>query len=222
LCGMNTPALAVGGDYFDYIQNDDGTLAICIGDVSGKGLPASLLMANLQASLRGQSGANRSPAECLSRVNRLLHDSTSAEKFATVFYGILDPQTHRFRFCNGGHETPLVFRAGGGCMELSAGGPALGILDSFRFEEGEVELAPGDLLVMYSDGITEAMSPLHELFGRERLGELLRSVQELPARELAAKVVETVRRHENGAPQSDDITLVVVRRVAQRNDPVPA
>jgi predicted ATPase/serine phosphatase RsbU (regulator of sigma subunit) len=213
LCGTNTPALAVGGDYFDYISNDDGTLALCIGDVSGKGLPASLLMANLQASLRGQSGAQRSPAECLSRVNRLLHDSTSAEKFATVFYGILDPQTHRFRYCNAGHETPLVIRAAGGCTELSAGGPALGILDSFRFEEGEVDLFPGDLLVMYSDGITEAMSPSHELFGRERLADLLQSGRHLPAAELTSKVVQAVRRHEQGAPQSDDITLVALRRL---------
>jgi len=212
LTGTNAPALAVGGDYLDYIRIDDGTLAICIGDVSGKGLPASLLMANLQASLRGQSGPGRSPAECVARVNRMLYESTGAEKFATVFYGILDPRSHRFRYCNAGHETPLLFHADGRCEELLAGGIALGILDTFAFEEGEVRFSAGDMLVMYSDGVTEAMSPAHEQFGRDRLAEFLRANRHLSAGDLTAQVAEAVRRHEAGAPQSDDITLVAVRR----------
>jgi sigma-B regulation protein RsbU (phosphoserine phosphatase) len=210
LCGTHAPALAVGGDYFDFIRTDGGELGICIGDVSGKGLPASLLMANVQASLRAQSG--RSPADCIARVNRLLYESTSPEKFATLFYGVLDLRTHRFRYCNCGHEPPLIFREGAQVTELTAGGIALGIMESFEFEEGEASLAPGDLLVMYSDGITEAMSPAHEQFGRERLMELLRANRGLAVREVTQKIVEEVRRHEAGAPQSDDITLVAVKR----------
>jgi sigma-B regulation protein RsbU (phosphoserine phosphatase) len=167
-------------------------------------------MANVQASLRAQSG--RSPADCIARVNRLLYESTSPEKFATLFYGVLDLRTHRFRYCNCGHEPPLIFREGAQVTELTAGGIALGIMESFEFEEGEASLAPGDLLVMYSDGITEAMSPAHEQFGRERLMELLRANRGLAVREVTQKIVEEVRRHEAGAPQSDDITLVAVKR----------
>lgn len=211
--GENIPAQTVGGDYFDYIRIDDRRLAICIGDVSGKGLPASLLMANLQASLRGQSLLTNSPRECLERSNRLLYESTSPEKFATVFYGILDTATHRFRYCNGGHEHPLLLSATGNCRSLSTGGIALGMVESFSFEEDEIQLEPGDLLVMYSDGITEAMNSTYEQFGRDHLNGLLSEQRRLALDELIRKIVDEVKMHAAGAPQSDDITLVAVRRV---------
>ena len=213
ISGRNIPARMVGGDYFDFIRIDDHRLAICIGDVSGKGLPASLLMANLQASLRGQSMLTASPSECLARSNRLLFESTSPEKFATVFYGVLDTSTHRFRCCNGGHEYPLLLSRSGGCRELTAGGIALGMLESFPFGEEEVELHPGDLLVMYSDGITEAMNPADIQFGRDHLADLLREARQLPLEGLTAKVVDAVKAHAGNAPQSDDITLVAIRRI---------
>jgi sigma-B regulation protein RsbU (phosphoserine phosphatase) len=211
--GTNAPAQTVGGDYFDFVRLDDQHLVMCIADVSGKGLPASLLMANLQASLRGQAKLTLSPAECLSRVNRLLFDSTAAEKYATVFYGILDLHSHRFRYSNGGHETPFLITAAGGCTALVSGGIPLGMLESFPFEEGEILLAPGDLLVMYSDGITEAMNASQVQFGRERLVEFLREQHDRPVKELSTAIVESVRRHEQGSVQSDDITLVAARRI---------
>jgi sigma-B regulation protein RsbU (phosphoserine phosphatase) len=213
LCGMNIPAQAVGGDYFDFIRIDDRHVAVCLGDVSGKGLPASLLMANLQASLRGQSRLTLSASDCIRGSNRLLHDSTGAEKFATVFYGILDTESHRFRYCNGGHETPFRVTSSGACTELTAGGLALGIMESFPYEEEEVDLAPGDLLVMYSDGVTEAMNPVYEQFGRDNLLGMIREHRHLSADALVERIVGMVRHHAGTAPQSDDITLVVVRRV---------
>jgi sigma-B regulation protein RsbU (phosphoserine phosphatase) len=210
--GTNIPALAVGGDYFDFIRIDDRRLAICIGDVSGKGLPASLLMANLQASLRGQSRQTLSPRECLSRSNRLLYESTAAEKYATVFYGILDTESHRFRYCNGGHEHPLLVAPSGKVVELVTGGVALGLLESFPYEEAEVSFMPGGLLVMYSDGVTEAMTASGEQFGRAKLEGVVAEERSATLQGLGEKIVGAVRAHAGAAPQSDDITLVAVRR----------
>jgi predicted ATPase/serine phosphatase RsbU (regulator of sigma subunit)/tRNA A-37 threonylcarbamoyl transferase component Bud32 len=212
ITGRNIPAMAVGGDYFDFIRIDDHRLAVCIGDVSGKGVPASLLMANLQASLRAQSLVTSSPRECLINSNRLLFESTSPEKFATLFYGVLDVRTHTFAYCNAGHEHPLLIDAAGGCRELSAGGIALGMLESFPFEEAVVPFAPGDLLVMYSDGVTEAMDMSVAQFGRAGLEAVLAGRHDLSLDGLTARLVDAVREHAGSAPQSDDITVVAIRR----------
>jgi predicted ATPase/serine phosphatase RsbU (regulator of sigma subunit) len=212
LAGENIPALAVGGDYFDYIPIDDHTIALCIGDVSGKGVPASLLMANLQATLRALALLTVSPRECVANANRLLFESTSPEKFATLFYGVLDTRSHTFTYCNAGHELPILMGASGERQDLSIGGIALGMLEAFPFEEGVVSLNPGDLLVMYSDGVTEAMSPESEALGRERLDLILAGVHGRSLEAITGRIVTAVKGHAGSAPQSDDITVVVIRR----------
>jgi predicted ATPase/serine phosphatase RsbU (regulator of sigma subunit)/tRNA A-37 threonylcarbamoyl transferase component Bud32 len=213
ISGRNIPALTVGGDYFDYIKIDDHRLAVCIGDVSGKGVPASLLMANLQASLRAQTLLTTSPSECVANSNRLLFESTSPEKFATLFYGVLDIRSHTLAYCNAGHEHPILLGEGGKTQDLETGGIALGMLESFPFKEAVVTLSPGDLLVMYSDGITEAMDPSEERFGRERLDDVLANKGGLPLGELTSEIVSAVKGHAGAAHQSDDITVVVIRRI---------
>jgi serine phosphatase RsbU (regulator of sigma subunit) len=212
ILGRNIPAQTVGGDYFDFIRIVDERLAITLGDVSGKGLPASLLMANLQAALRGQTLHDLSPAECLARSNRLLYESTSPEKFATVFYAILDVRTHTLHCCNGGHEHPLLVSTDGTLRTLEAGGTALGFLPEFKYEEEAVPLAGGDLLLIYSDGIPEAMNPHGVQFGHKKLTEILQEHKGLPLQDLLDVIVGRVHAHAAGAPQSDDITLVAVRR----------
>jgi serine phosphatase RsbU (regulator of sigma subunit) len=213
LAGRSIPAQSVGGDYFDFIPTDGGRLAICLGDVSGKGLPASLLMANLQATIRGQTLLGDSASACLRRSNTLLFQSTDDEKFATVFYAILDPHRHQLCYANAGHNDPFLFPATGAApMRLTTGGLVLGILPSFPFQEETIALNPGDVMLIYSDGITEAVNAGSEDFGEHRLIALVQQNLPLPAGELIEKIIAAVKAFAGNVPQRDDITLVVVKR----------
>lgn len=214
IAGKSIPAQTVGGDYFDFITIDETNLAICLGDVSGKGLPASLLMANTQATLRGQSLFTDSPKQCMMRSNRLLYQNTSDEKFVTLFYGILDREAHEFRFCNAGHDNPYLFSRGKEPRRLKTGGVVLSIMDSFPYEEEITPLEPGDMLVIYSDGIPEAMNSNQELYTDVRLGELLAQCTTLSAAEVIEKAFAAAKTHAGSWPQSDDMTMVVVKRTA--------
>lgn len=212
IAGATFPARTIGGDYFDFIPIDDHEIAVCLGDVSGKGLPAALLMANLQASLRSQTHNGNSVKECISRCNRQLYQSTSPEKFATLFYGILDTRSHTLTYCNAGHEPPFLMRASGELTRFSEGGTMIGIMDSFPFQETPVPLAPGDTLVVYSDGVSEAMNGDMEQFGEARIVDLLKENSSKSAAELIDRLVKGVRAHAGSAPQYDDITILVVKR----------
>jgi sigma-B regulation protein RsbU (phosphoserine phosphatase) len=212
IAGKSIPAQQVGGDYFDFIRIGAEKLAICLGDVSGKGLPASLLMANTQATLRGQTLLATSSKECIARSNTLLYLSTSDEKFVTLFYGILDPTRHELRFCNAGHDNPYLLSDGKEQRRLKTGGIVLSVLEDFPYEEEVVPLDPGDMLVIYSDGIPEAMNMHQELFTDERLGELLKECQTLSAAGVIDKVIAAAKAHAGNWPQSDDMTMVVVKR----------
>ncbi len=213
IAGATFPARTVGGDYYDFIPVDEHSLAICLGDVSGKGVPASLLMANLQASLRSQTYNGISVKECISRCNHHLYQSTSPEKFATLFYGILDTDKDTLTYCNAGHEPPFLIRKNGEPERLTEGGTMIGIMDSFPFQEAVVSFKPGDVLVVYSDGVSEAMNDGMEQFGEERLVKAIGAKDEPGAAGLIERIVEAVRSHAGKAPQYDDITALVVRRV---------
>lgn len=214
LSACSIAALVVGGDYFDFIPLNSGRFSICLGDVSGKGLPASLLMANLQATLRGQSAHDIPVSETITRSNALLYRSTDPEKFATLFVGVLDPATGRIAYCNAGHDRPILFRGDGTVERLIEGGLALGVLESFGYDEGVATLAPGDVLVLYSDGIPEANDELGNFFGEERLIACIRENAGLGASELMSAIVDAVGRHEHGAARADDLTIVIVKRLA--------
>jgi sigma-B regulation protein RsbU (phosphoserine phosphatase) len=212
IAATSIPAQMVGGDYFDFIPVDDDRMAICVGDVSGKGLPAAMLMANLQATLRGQTLLNLSAKECITRSNTLLNQTINSEKFATVFYGILDSKNHVLSFSNGGHDNPF-FLSGQNFSRLKTGGIPLGMLSSFPYEGAECSIAKDDLLVICSDGISEAWNNEDVQFGDDRLSEVIRTHRDVSASQLIADILSAVKSHVGTAPQMDDMTIMVVKRV---------
>lgn len=214
VAGKNVPAQMVGGDYFDFIPVEEKRICICLGDVSGKGLPASLLMANLQATLRGQIHKDVIPSECISRCNNMLFRSTNPEHFVTLFCGLLDAENHNITFCNAGHDFPILLSKHKAPVRLQTGGVVLGVVENYKFEQEKVAFEPGDLLVIYSDGITEAMNSDETEFGEERLNELIASYRNDSAAALIERTFDTVKEHTGDYPQSDDMTMVVVRRTA--------
>jgi len=212
IAGATVPAQQVGGDYFDFVHEDPDALAFCVGDVSGKGLTASLLMANLQATIRSQALMQLEPAECLTLANRLLLKSTDPDKFATLFYGVLDTRGHRIAYANAGHFPPLFAPAGEEPSYLGSGGLVLGFVERAEYEESSLELAPGDVLVVYSDGITEAVNAVDEQFEEERLAAVVAEHRNAPAASIVEQIMETVRAYAGDSEQSDDMTVVVVKR----------
>jgi phosphoserine phosphatase RsbU/P len=217
IAGCSVPAEMVGGDYFDFIALPDDRLGICLGDVSGKGIPASLLMANLQATLRGQASLNASASACVQWANRLLFRSTPPDKFATLIYAILDPHSHELSYCNAGHEPPLLVtcHGGQGCAEELVGGNLiLGVVDEFAYTEGRIELDPGSLLFFYSDGLSDAIDPFDQPFGVERIKRVLDAASGMSASQINDALLGAVRRHVGQAPAFDDITMITVRRLS--------
>jgi len=212
VAGRSRPVEAVGGDYYDLIEAERG-LTVCLGDVSGKGLSAALLMANLQASVRTHTSLALTPADSLKNANRLLWGSTEAHKFATLFLAELEPSSGTLTYSNAGHDPPVLISDGGRPTELSVGGLVLGFLEETRFEEGRIDMSPGDVLVIYSDGVTDALNPNGRAFGRARLVSTVEQARERSAEAIGDALVAAVEEHADGAEQTDDITLVVLKRL---------
>ena len=218
IVGASIPSREIGGDYFDFLAQGDDQIGIAIGDVSGKGMPAALLMSNLQASLHGQVLHPGSVSGVVERVNDLMVKSTDPHMFATFFYGVLDARNASFTCTNAGHNPPILLRAGGQIEELTTGGLLLGMLGEQVYQQDTVELAPGEIIVLYTDGITEAVGPTADeddyeaMFGQEVLLEVLRRSRHLPASGIKDAILDAVSVHTSGVAQSDDITLVVIRR----------
>ncbi len=212
IAGKSIPAKDVGGDYFDFIEIDKDKLAFCVADISGKGIPAAILMSNLQASLRGQTKLDRACKDCVSFSSDILFHNTSTNKFATLFYAILNKNTHEITYCNAGHNEPLLFLKDGNLNKLSTGGVVAGVIPSFPFEEDKFLFEKDELLVLYSDGITEAMNKDEEEFGDSRLIEVIKKNRNESAEKLIDKILEEVHEFTGTTPQMDDMTLVVVKR----------
>lgn len=214
IAGRNIPAQVVGGDYFDFVQIDEHRWAICLGDVSGKGLPASLLMASTQATLRSQFLLKSTPKESLERSNILLYRTTSPEKFVTLFLGILDVEHHRLTYCNAGHDNPFWLRGQKPMHRLGTGGLVLGIADSFPYEEEMIPMDPGDTIVIYSDGITESINAQEEFYGEQGLISVLERHSGESAQGLMQRIIDSAKGHAGLHPQADDMTVVVVKRLS--------
>jgi PAS domain S-box-containing protein len=212
IAGKNIPALNVGGDYFDFIWLDEHRLAIAIGDVSGNGLAASLVMANLQATIRSQALIGVDPKECLERANKLLFRSTDARTFVSLFYGTLDVQKHTLCYASAGQDMPILFSAGARPVTLQTRGIVLGVKEDASYEKGEISLSPGDRLLIYTDGICEAMNERMEEFGEERLSEIVQRNDRAPVAELVETILAAVNDHVGNAAGSDDMTLILLRR----------
>jgi sigma-B regulation protein RsbU (phosphoserine phosphatase) len=214
IAGRSEAARRVGGDYFDFIATEGGPTAICLADVSGKGVTASLLMANTQATVRSQALSGGTLAEQLYRANRLLYSSTEDNKFVTMFYSVLDPTKHELLYSNAGHNPPALYRGDADPVLLEAGGPVLGVLPQFTFEQSALTFEIGDLLVIYTDGISEAMNSALDEYGEDRLHRFVRDHQDAPSAKLIDQIFDDVKLFCGEAPQTDDMSMIVMRRIA--------
>jgi len=203
---------AVGGDYFDYISLPGGRHAVMVGDVAGKGLPAALLMCSFQASLHALAELDLPADQTLVRLNRLLCRRVPANRYVTFFYGVLDPARHLLTYTNAGHNPPLLLRADGPPERLDSNGPPLGLFDALPYGSGSIEMRSGDVLVCYSDGVTEAQDPGGQEFGEKRLVETVIRLRKGGPSDIYRGVVTAVDEHRAGSPHLDDLTLVVLRR----------
>jgi len=208
--GTVVPAHQVGGDGYDYFQLHDGRLAVAIADVSGKGVPAALMMSGLQASLRAFCTGRKPIREELRSVNWSVARHATLGKFITLFYAEFNPVTGELEYCNAGHNPPLLRRQDGTVEALEIGGMPLGIFENTELQSGRTALKPGDALLLYSDGIPEALDPREAQFGPERLMQLWRDTGPKPLEKIITLLLSEVVRFRAGAPQSDDITVVVL------------
>lgn len=208
--GKVVPARQVGGDYYDYFPLGGDRFGITIADVSGKGVPAALLMSNVQASLRAFCNGEREITEAIRQVNRSVARSASGGKFITLFYGEVDHQRGVLRYTNAGHNYPMLRRRDGAIEELSEGGLLLGLFEEADYRHGEVAFGPGDALLLYSDGISEATDSRGQLFGEERLQELWQGCGSVASSEIIGRLLGVVEDFRGSAGQSDDMTAVVV------------
>jgi len=201
----------VGGDYYDYVRITEGQLGIVVADVSGKGIPAALIMAAFRASLIAEVRNNYAIRTVFAKVNKLLWESVEVDRFVTAVYGVLDINARRFTYVNAGHNPGLLYRGATDTFDsLDSTGPLLGTLETATFKEKQVEIRRGDVLALYTDGITESMDQAKELFGEERLRDVIRSRREGSAAEIVRGIRETVGAFSGGEPE-DDLTLVVVK-----------
>jgi sigma-B regulation protein RsbU (phosphoserine phosphatase) len=210
------PARGISGDYYDVMQFPDGRLVFAIADISGKGISAAILMANVQALLRTLSETGLPPAEVCKKLNHHLHQVTDASKFATFFYAEWDAAERRLSYVNAGHYAPVLLGSLCG-RQLSEGGFPLGMFPSSEFQTGAVTLKPGDLLALYSDGLTEAASKNGEDFGEGRLQAEIEKRSDQTLAEIQAGVLEAVRKWA-GDELEDDMTLLMVRAIAAREE----
>lgn len=205
------PARHVGGDYYDAIAHGDGRITYCVADVSGKGIAASLLMSNFQASLRSFLSSGVALAETVTRMNGLMHASTAANKYVTAIFAQLNPASSQWSIVNAGHNDGVILRAGGAVERLKAAGLAVGLLPGRTYAESSWVLGPGDVLALYSDGVTEANDPDENEFEIERLIEVLRQNATRPAAEIVTAIYEAVDAFAATAPQYDDITVMILK-----------
>ena len=209
--GASVPCRSIGGDFFDYVDLPDGEFGFAVGDVAGKGAPAALLTAMMQGVFASQASSGTGPAMTLSRVNQALIRRSVESRFATAFYAVLTTDG-RLTYCNAGHNPPLLIRANG--MErLETGGLILGLFEHATFEEETIRVAPGDILVIFSDGVTEALSLSGEEYGEDRLLECATRFREKSVPDLLDAILASVRQFTIGAVQSDDVTALVLRYV---------
>jgi serine phosphatase RsbU (regulator of sigma subunit) len=212
LQGISFPCYEIGGDYYDFIEREDGRLVIALGDVSGKGTAAALLMSSLHAAIHAQSASHNTLSATISAVNRYLADNIPANRFVTLFYAELDPESGALSFLNAGHNPPLIVHSAGTVEQLASGGLPLGIKPDAEYREGRTQLQPGDVLVIYSDGVTEAVSPTGEEFGATRLYEVVSRNIEASAAGIRDRIESSLTKFAQGTSAADDITLVIVKR----------
>jgi sigma-B regulation protein RsbU (phosphoserine phosphatase) len=212
LAAFSLPAKQVGGDFYDFIPVSEHTLGLVIADVSGKGVPAALFMALSRALMRANSLQNPRVSSAVIQTNKLILECATAGLFVTLFYAIVDPQTRRLKYVNAGHNPPILYKKKTGDIHLlEADGIALGVLEDIELEEKEVVLEEGDVVVLYTDGVTEAVNVQDEEFGEERLVQFISEHHTLSASDLIHSIQDVVMTFAGEAPQYDDLTLMILK-----------
>ena len=217
ISAINLPSREIGGDYFDFLvtppdeEEKIEKVLMVVGDVSGKGTPAALLMASLQATLRAIYETQPELAVAAGKVNTVIYRSTSAEKFITLFLAEYDLPGQLLTYVNAGHNFPILTRTSGEQLALEEGGLLVGVIENAAYDEGRVKIEPGDVLTIYTDGVTEALNQRDEEFGEERLRGILRDRSYLAAREIRDEIYREVLSFTGDRSQSDDLTLVILK-----------
>ena len=213
IAGKTTACRTVGGDYYDFLKFPDGRVGLLVGDVAGKGMPASLLMSSLHARVHVLFEDGDDLAQKVTRLNKSTCQNCPDNRFITFFMTVADPATGDLVYANAGHNPPLLVRAAGGFETLGGGGMILGILPKAAYTESHAKMERGDVLILFTDGVTEAPDPQAEEFGEARLAELVASMMDRPAAEIVEAITTDVAVYTQGAPAADDITVVAVRRL---------
>lgn len=208
---VNIPAAVTSGDLFDYIQLSDGKTLFTLGDVSGKGLPAAMIMANLQSLIRALPNFNPSVSYCLQQANKIIEKATANGKFITLFLGVLDPINHTISYSNAGHENPVLIK-NRNISRLNEGGLPLGIFEDSNYEEVEITMEPGDMIVIFSDGVSDASNDMGDFFSEDRLIDMIRENRKLEPEPLIQLICKSIEDFVENTPQFDDITLSIVKR----------
>jgi len=212
LAALNLPARQVGGDFYDFIPVSEGKWGIIIADVSGKGVPAALFMALSRTLVRANVADNPTASQAMQKANRLISQEAKMGMFVTLFYAVLDPKKRRLQYVNAGHNPPFVVKkSSGDVILLRASGIAMGVIDDVSLEEKEIELDSNDIVVFYTDGITEAINSAGEQFGEKRLIETINRNADLPVKDLVGRVKDEVFTFAQDQPQFDDFTLVILK-----------
>jgi sigma-B regulation protein RsbU (phosphoserine phosphatase) len=212
IAAENISSKQVGGDYYDVIPTDNGKFIITIADVSGKGTPASLLMANVQATVHALVPFQLPLSVATARINDLIYRNTSSDKFITFFWGSLNSQTKKFQYVNAGHNPPFVLRRDGTIERLTEGGLILGIMKTtMPYQEGSVQLYSGDSVILFTDGVSEAMDTKGNDYTEERLEDFIRTLNGKSAPAMLTEIKNEIQQYSSGAAQSDDITLIVFK-----------
>src|SRR5581483_4416603 len=211
LTGMSFPCREIGGDYYDFIERTDGNLEIALGDVSGKGTGPALLMASLHAAVRAQATTGSSVSGVMGAISEYLDRNSPDNKFATLFLGVLDTETGNLVYSNAGHNPPILIRADR-VDRLEVGGVPVGLLPESTYEESTVKIEPNDILLLFSDGITESVNESDEEFGDARLIEVARQYRDAPVARLRDKIEEALSKFVGKAAPVDDMTLVIMKR----------
>lgn len=209
LAAAYQPARIISGDSYDVLSFDQERFALCIGDVAGKGLPAALLMSNLQAAVKAFASQQVAPSDLCRRLNRLVAENVSGDRFITFFYARVDRILHRMEYANAGHNPPLLLRRSGEMLRLSCGGPVLGMLADPEYQQSEVELQKGDRLILFTDGVTEAWNEQGEEFGEERLMDLLNTQSCISIEEMTGRIMSALSDFSKET-WHDDATLLAM------------
>ncbi|MFA5403882.1 MAG: PP2C family protein-serine/threonine phosphatase [Ignavibacteria bacterium] len=212
-CGLCEPAEAIGGDYYDYFRINKNETAFAIGDIAGHGLSSALLMAGLVGFVRSNAIMyNEDLKIFMDKVNKLMCESTDGSKFATFFYSVYNCETNMLRFVNAGHNPPLLYKSKTKSFEeLKTDGFIIGGISNFKYEDASVKLDGEDLLLYYTDGITEYFNQKEEQFGVDRLKNTVEKYFDLPPKDICNKIIEEVKAYSNGIPQADDMTLLTIK-----------